>query len=281
MRMQYEKGEFILVPNKHALLGVKGATQSVYLWICAHADDNGICWPSVATIAKKAGVSTRSVFNCIKQLEQKGILKKTTRKSRDGSKRKDTNLYQLIIVKASSQHAVRAHAYAAGAEPLVQELHDPHAPVAEKLKPMNVNPIEQNNTDLKNPGTPSEPPSSMVEEEKTSAEISAQAGDPINAVIAQFKMVNEAYAKFYARPVERKAAEALLQLHTMGEIVSVLEYVRDHMGEPYAIAVNRPVQLEEKWTQLAAKMKKSAGDNMFKKTQEELKNPKFGKVLKV
>lgn len=46
----------------------------VALAIADHADDEGVCWPSVDRIAEKARLKRRATQNVIKKLEQRGLL---------------------------------------------------------------------------------------------------------------------------------------------------------------------------------------------------------------
>lgn len=54
----------------------------VLLALCDNANDEGLCYPSITTIAKKCSLSRRAVINAIEFLEEKGFL---TREKRDGS----------------------------------------------------------------------------------------------------------------------------------------------------------------------------------------------------
>jgi hypothetical protein len=60
------------------------------------ADDQGICWPSVSTPAKKSTVSTRTVRRSLRVLIDSGMLIAETRQRRDGSS--TSNRYRLLIV---------------------------------------------------------------------------------------------------------------------------------------------------------------------------------------
>ena len=46
----------------------------VYLALAKHADGEGTCWPSMATIAKLARVCRTKAFQAIKHLEARGYL---------------------------------------------------------------------------------------------------------------------------------------------------------------------------------------------------------------
>lgn len=92
--MTYKKGSFVIVPNKDLIRGKKPGLQSVYFWICEHANDEGICWPSAQRIADDSGVGRKNVFIYISELEKLGILE---RQSRKNGNELNSNLYQILI----------------------------------------------------------------------------------------------------------------------------------------------------------------------------------------
>lgn len=70
----------------------------IYIVLSRHANNNnGVAYPSVATIAKEALCSITTVKKCIKTLENKGLISKTLRPK--SNKDNNTNLY--IIKKLS------------------------------------------------------------------------------------------------------------------------------------------------------------------------------------
>jgi len=70
----------------------------VYLALAKHADSEGSCWPSMATIAKVARVCRSKAFQAIKHLEALGYLKRTARFRADGGV--TSNAYQLLPIEA-------------------------------------------------------------------------------------------------------------------------------------------------------------------------------------
>src|SRR5208337_2837518 len=70
----------------------------VYLALAKHADHEGTCWPSMATIAKVARVCRSKVFETIKHLEARGYLKRSARFRPDGGV--TSNVYHLIPLEA-------------------------------------------------------------------------------------------------------------------------------------------------------------------------------------
>lgn len=93
--MKYQKGSFILAPNKHVLDGQPPIVQTVFVWICSYANEDGECWPSRSLLARNASCSVDSVDNAIKKLVELGLLEKT---SRTDGESKITNLYQIRLV---------------------------------------------------------------------------------------------------------------------------------------------------------------------------------------
>jgi len=68
--------------------------QTVFMWLCFHANQEGECYPSHVTIAREAGLGKTSIKKAIAILVDSGLIEKENRK--DGKKNK-TNLYQIII----------------------------------------------------------------------------------------------------------------------------------------------------------------------------------------
>lgn len=64
----------------------------VLLALADHAKDDGVCWPSIDSIAKKSRVSQRGVQEIIKKLEGAGRLKVKTGEGPNG-----TNVYKVIV----------------------------------------------------------------------------------------------------------------------------------------------------------------------------------------
>ena len=78
----------------------KGSDKLVMLCLADHADDKGICWPSIDTIARKSGVSPTTVKTTLKKLEAGGwIFKKNQFKKADtGRLVRSNNQYQLPVM---------------------------------------------------------------------------------------------------------------------------------------------------------------------------------------
>jgi hypothetical protein len=66
----------------------------VYLALAKHADGEGTCWPSMATIGRLARCARETVARSITHLEARGYLKRTARFRPDGGV--TSNVYQLM-----------------------------------------------------------------------------------------------------------------------------------------------------------------------------------------
>ena len=67
----------------------------VLMALADSADDQGVCWPSVSTLAKKCSVSTRTVRRSLRVLMDSGMLIAEARRRGDGSS--TSNRYRLLI----------------------------------------------------------------------------------------------------------------------------------------------------------------------------------------
>jgi hypothetical protein len=69
----------------------------VYIALAKHADSDGVCWPSMATLAKLARCARETVARSISRLEARGYLKRTPRFRPDGGV--TSNAYQLMPIE--------------------------------------------------------------------------------------------------------------------------------------------------------------------------------------
>lgn len=95
---KFEKGTFTIVPNKGIMRGQSPTLQAVYFWICDHADEKGVCFPSYERLAECAGVDRRTVMRKVEEMVELGVLKKTVRTSNEEHQ---SNLYQVMVVGGS------------------------------------------------------------------------------------------------------------------------------------------------------------------------------------
>jgi hypothetical protein len=101
---KFVKGEFVLVPNRKEALKLRGAQLNVYLAICAHADETGGCFPSLATIAREVEYGPTAVKEALRSLVALELLDITERTRENGSD--TTNYYQMILTSSQGGVAV-------------------------------------------------------------------------------------------------------------------------------------------------------------------------------
>ena len=78
----------------------------VYLAIAKHADEEGTCWPSMATIGKLARCARETVARSLTHLEARGYLKRSARFRPDGGV--TSNVYQLMPIEAQPYPVTQA-----------------------------------------------------------------------------------------------------------------------------------------------------------------------------
>lgn len=80
--------------------GLKGVSKLILLTLADFSNDNGVCWPSITTIANKGGVSKTTVKSHLNKLEADGYIRKIFRKKDNGDS--DSNYYQISAKKLFS-----------------------------------------------------------------------------------------------------------------------------------------------------------------------------------
>ena len=74
---------------------VKGTEKLVLLALADNANDEGIAWPSIGTIARKCGVSRRYAIEILNNLETLGLIEVQHR--RIDELKNQTNIYRVVI----------------------------------------------------------------------------------------------------------------------------------------------------------------------------------------
>ncbi|HAY3738780.1 TPA: conserved phage C-terminal domain-containing protein [Escherichia coli] len=79
--------------------GMKLSSVAIMARLADFSSDEGVCWPSIATIARQIGAGESTVRTAIAALEKDGWL---TRKQRRQGNRNASNVYQLNVSKLQS-----------------------------------------------------------------------------------------------------------------------------------------------------------------------------------
>lgn len=92
-------------------------------------------------------------------------------------------------------------------------------------------------------------------------------GDPssqISELIDAFKEVNPAYKKFFGNKTQRGASERLLKAHGLEKLGKIIKVLPQSNATPYMPSITTPLQLEDKFGQLAsAWQKKKNSENII------------------
>lgn len=96
LSMKYEKGSFVLIPNRrHLRLRSLGA-RAVYTELCSMCDVQGCCFPSRKLLGENILMEEKSVDRFIEELVEAGLLSKTSRRNANGGQ--TSNLYQIMLL---------------------------------------------------------------------------------------------------------------------------------------------------------------------------------------
>ena len=57
---------------------------TVYAYLCDMANKKGECWPSTVTVSKDLGLSRRTIFRALNDLEKEGLIKRIPRRRKAG-----------------------------------------------------------------------------------------------------------------------------------------------------------------------------------------------------
>jgi hypothetical protein len=229
--MQYKKGTFVIVPNKDALEGELPSVQAVFMWVCHFSDDEGVCFPSVGTLARKAGCSVRTVHEAINRLIEIGILEKRERKN---GKRNLSNIYQICIVVQPLQGG---GATIAGG--VVQ-------PLPSNYTHIELNPLTLAARAAKSEIGDSEVDLSYEDLEGKEGRESKQLNKDVLEVFKAFNGINPAWVTWRNNTTQRRAAKALLGKYSLDLIKRAVRDTQEISDDEFAPKVFSPNQLLNK-----------------------------------
>jgi hypothetical protein len=106
--MKYQPGTFTTTPNVHLLKGKPSELQTIYFWLCQMADDDGVCYPGRRTLSKLTACGLKTIDKYILELVELGILEKRYRPNKPGTKQKQSNMYQILIVNKVDDQKILA-----------------------------------------------------------------------------------------------------------------------------------------------------------------------------
>ncbi|EOL0557388.1 helix-turn-helix domain-containing protein [Escherichia coli] len=108
-----------------AASGMKLSSVAIMARLADFSNDEGVCWPSIETIARQIGSGMSTVRTAIARLEAEGWL---TRKARRQGNRNASNVYQLNVAKlqaAAFSQLSDSDPSKSDGDPSVKSKHDP------------------------------------------------------------------------------------------------------------------------------------------------------------
>lgn len=220
--MIYKKGSFTVIPNKEKLCGCPAEMQSIYFWICEHADNDGICFPTRKTIASEAGVNIKTLDKYLVLLVENCFLSKEVRKV-SGKKHNTSNLYQILIIDSEVAPKTVLPSTENGATPSTEN-------GAETIPIINSNNLTMENSD--------------------------ETSQQIVFLIDAFKEINPVYRKWFANTTQRSAAKRIIESHTLEKTLAVIKILPVTNQKKFLPSIMTPLQLEDKWSQLEMGLKR-------------------------
>ena len=142
---------------------IKADGLAVYMVLIRHADQEGTCYPSTATIAEKTGLSRRHVVSTLQTLAGHNLISITSRTSigDHGGTVHQSNLYRLLPLPSApaavlhSLHIPMQEVHnptAQDTQGVMSPVHKGYAPPAHKQDPINK--TQENQTQLTNDNAP-------------------------------------------------------------------------------------------------------------------------------
>lgn len=220
---RYEKGEFILTPNKNKLRGMKPQLQCLFMWLCEYSDiEDSTCYPSRKRLASDCGIGLSTLDRSIKELEDAGLISKMNRYS---DNEKLTNLYTIMMVPTSKKEATSPQS---GSTPPPRAGH--------RTNLIRINPL---NSTIAN-----------------AIEPKGFGNKDINELYLYWE--NVCGYRLPSSKENRYACSNLLKKHSVSDIKRLIDGVAMSQGDRYAPRISDMRQLQSKFTDLIVWGKKQS-----------------------
>lgn len=274
--MRYVKGSFITIPNKELLKGQMPSVQTVFMWIVSFANEEGICYPSIKTIAEYAGMSEKTVDASIKVLSNIGIIEK---RKRFKNNEQLTNEYQVLIVDTPqvNGYSTQGNSFATPSVIVTDRtkssinsiyLTQGETEVSQEIMSETLEEYrfslgwefsEMRNVDGESvdcwvsqgkPISKSALESSEREFKRKHGIKTPQKQDEVSQVFALFKDINPAYFSWVRNKTQRQAVNDLLSLYEIEEIRCLLVKTETMKSDQFAPKISTPWDLLNKLSKI-------------------------------
>lgn len=223
--MRYEKGSFITVPSRETLRGLHPTAQTLYMWLCAYANETGKCFPSRKTLAEDVGCSEDTIDKMLGILVETGLVKK---RGRVENGEKLSNLYTVLVAGGSRQNRL------------------PPPPESATLAARNG--INSNHLTQSNELTSETDVSRVVE-------VSEEERPKREKRDTEYLKVYELFTRVHGRiplnwrnsKTQIQSAKNLLEEHSLEEIEDAVKWYKDLRHIEHCYDVSTPWDLDTKW----------------------------------
>jgi hypothetical protein len=97
--VKLKEGTFGIFPAEQCK-GLNPYTQIVFIWLCYHANKEGICFPSLTKLSQETQIDRRTIIRRLKKLEK---LKFITKKIRQKNNRYLSNIYEVHVLNSDTE----------------------------------------------------------------------------------------------------------------------------------------------------------------------------------
>lgn len=219
--MKYDKGSFIVVPNRASVLGVSGMAQALYMWLCYYANQSGDCFPSRQTLSENLHCDEKTVDKYLKELIDFGLVSKVNRFENN---KYTSNLYSLPM-------------YSRVGENIPHSGENISLGVGESLR-TELNPVLTQST-----------------EQGANALVVVDDSRKIkkdSEYLSVFQLWGKYPLNWMANRTEIAAAKNMLDEHGLPDIERALTFAAKNKDEEMCPQILKPSDLDRKWVNLQA-----------------------------
>jgi len=225
------------VPNKGILRGQSAILQALYMWITSYGDEDGICFPSRALLAKNIGVTVKTIDKYMEDLISLGLITKTQKKNKANN---IVNVYQIMIREGVANVVPQGNS-STGVANVVPGGQGTYYPGGSGTGGTITNTILTQSSELNNNILPKPP---TIDQE-------------INKTIELFSILNKDWPTFYTPGPQRSSVKKLIKfvLEDGVDLKTLIQMAKDFHGVEYAPQIFTPSDMVSQYSKLLAKSK--------------------------
>ncbi|WP_010246572.1 conserved phage C-terminal domain-containing protein [Pantoea agglomerans] len=212
--------------------GMKITMVAIMARLADFSSDEGVCWPSIATIARQIGAGPSTVRTSIRKLESEGWLTSTSRRK---GNRNNSNMYQLNVKKLRESAA--AHLSESEASESDTSKYDASKSDAPNFDASNFHPSESSKNNSFDPPESGDDPSVNSKhdpsDKKTFCQVASQPDDEWSVVNCSREVLRHLNKVTGAKHTEAQSSmghikSRLKDAFTVEELCLVVDYKHVH-----------------------------------------------------